>query len=56
LFGDVAILIGVAQEQGVHGQCVLKVFWDTYASQRQSIVVAQYIGANEGGFDPQSMP
>jgi hypothetical protein len=26
--GDVATLVGVAQDQGVHEQCVLKVFWD----------------------------
>jgi hypothetical protein len=32
LLGDVATLVGVAQDQGVHGQCVLEVFWDTCAS------------------------
>jgi hypothetical protein len=52
--GDVATLVGVAQDQGVHEQCVLKVFWDTCARERQAIAMAQYISANEGGFDPQS--
>jgi hypothetical protein len=52
----VATLVGVAQDQGVHGQCVLKVFWETFASERQAIAVARYIGAYEGGFDPQSGP
>jgi hypothetical protein len=52
--GDVATLVGVAQEQSVHEQCVLKVLWDTCAKERQAIAVAQYIGAYEGGFDPQS--
>jgi hypothetical protein len=47
--GDVATLVGVAQ-------CVLKVLWDTCARERQAIAVAQYIGAYEGGFDPQSGP
>jgi hypothetical protein len=56
LLGDVATLVGVAQDQGVHGQCVLEVFWDTCASKRQAIAVAQYIGAYEGGFDPQCGP
>jgi hypothetical protein len=56
LLGDVAILVVIAQDQGVHGQCVLEVFWDTCANKRQVIVVAQYIGVNEGGFDPQSRP
>ena len=42
-----ATLVGVAQDQGVHGQCVLEVFWDTWASKRQAIAVAQYIGAYE---------
>jgi hypothetical protein len=54
LLGDVATLVGVAQDQGVHGQCVFDVIWNTCASKRQAIVVAQYIGAYEGGFDPQS--
>jgi hypothetical protein len=54
LLGDVATLVGVAQDQGVNIQCVLEVFWDICASKRQAIAVAQYIGANEGGFDPQS--
>jgi hypothetical protein len=52
--GDVATLGGVAQDQGVNIQYVLEVFWDICASKRQAIAVAQYIGANEGGFDPQS--
>jgi hypothetical protein len=52
--GDVATLVGVAQDQGVHKQCVLKVLWDTCASERQAIAVAQYIGAYESGFDPES--
>ena len=56
LLGDVATLVGVAQDQSVHEQCVPKVFWDTCAKERQSIIVAQYIGAYEGGFDPQSGP
>jgi hypothetical protein len=55
LFGDVTTLVGVAQDQGVHGQCVLEVFWDTCASKRQAIAVAQYIGAYEGEFDLQNM-
>ena len=54
LLGDVATLVGVAQDQGVHGQCVLEVFWDTCASKHQTIAVAQYIGAYESGFDPGS--
>jgi hypothetical protein len=54
LLGDVATLVGVAQDQGAHEQCVFKVLWDTYARERQATTVAQYIGANEGGFDPQS--
>jgi hypothetical protein len=56
LLGDVATIVGIAQDQGVHGQGVLKVFRDTCASKRQAIAVAQYIGAKEGGFDPQSGP
>jgi hypothetical protein len=52
LLGDVATIVGVAQDQGVHGQCVLEVFCDTCASKHQAIAVAQYIGAYEGGFDP----
>ena len=56
LLGDVATLGGVAQDQGVHGQCVLEVIWDTCTSKRQAIAVAQYIGAYEGEFDPQSGP
>jgi len=44
----VTTLVGVAQDQGVNIQCVLEVFWDTCASKRQAIAVAQYIGANEG--------
>jgi hypothetical protein len=55
-FGDVATQVGVAQDQGVHGQCVLEVFWETFASERQSIAVALYVGAYEDGFDPQSGP
>ena len=54
--GDVATLARVAQDQGVHKQCVLKVLWDTCAKERQAIAVAQYIGAYEGEFDPQSEP
>lgn len=54
LLGDVTTLVGVAQDQGVNIQYVLEVFWNTCASKRQAIAVAQYIGANEGGFDPQS--
>jgi hypothetical protein len=50
-FGDVVTLVGVAQDQDVHEQCVIEVFWDTYASKRQVIAVAQYIGAYEDGFD-----
>jgi hypothetical protein len=56
LLEDVATLVGVAQDQGVHGQCVFEVFWDTCASKRQAIAVAQYIGAYEGGFYPQWGP
>ena len=56
LIGDVTTLVGVAQVQGVHEHCVLKALWETFASERQAIVVAQYIGAYEGGFDPQSRP
>jgi len=56
LLEDVATLVGVAQDQGAHKQCVFKVLWDTCASKRQAIVVAQYIGAYEGGFNPQSGP
>jgi hypothetical protein len=56
LLEDVATLVGVAQDQGVHGQCVFEVLWDTCASKRQAIVVAQYIGAYEGGFNSQSGP
>jgi hypothetical protein len=56
LLGDVATLVGVAQYQGVYGQCVLEVFWDTCASERQAIAVTQYIGAFEDGFDPQFGP
>jgi hypothetical protein len=52
----VATLVGVAQDQGVHEQYVLKVFWDTCARERQAIAVAQYIGAYECGFDLQSGP
>ena len=54
LLGDVTTLAGVAQHQGVYEQCVLKVVWDTCTSKRQAIVVAQYIGAYESAFDPQS--
>jgi hypothetical protein len=54
--GDVATLVGVAQYQGVHEPCVLKLLWDTCAREHQTIAVAQYIGAYEGGFDPQSGP
>jgi hypothetical protein len=54
--GDVATLVGVAQDQGVHEKCVLKVLWDTCVRERQAIAVAQYIGAYEGGLDPQSRP
>jgi hypothetical protein len=50
----VTTLVGVAQDQGVNIQCVIEVFSDIYASKRQAIAVAQYIGVNEGGFDPQS--
>ena len=56
LLGDVVTLVGVAQYQGVHGQCVLQVFWNTCESKCQAIVVAQYIGAYEDGFDPQCGP
>jgi hypothetical protein len=56
LLGDVATLVGIAQDQGVHGQCVLNVFWETFASEHQAIAVTQYIGAYEGGFDSQSGP
>jgi hypothetical protein len=56
LLGDVATLVGVAQDRGVHGQCVLEVFWDTCASKRQTMAMAQYIGAYEGGCDPQCGP
>jgi hypothetical protein len=44
LLGDVTTLVGVAQDQGVNIQCVLKVFWDICASKRQAIAVARYIG------------
>ena len=54
LLGDVTTLVGVVQDQGVNIQCVLEVFWDICASKRQAIAMAQYIGANECGFDPQS--
>jgi hypothetical protein len=56
LLGDVATVVGVSQDQGVHGQCVLEVFWDTCASKCQVIAVTQYIGVYEGIFDPQSGP
>ena len=56
LLGDVTTLVGVAQDQDVQKQCVFKVLWDTCASERQAIAVAQYIGAKEGGFDPQNGP
>jgi hypothetical protein len=56
LLGDVVTLVGVAQDQGVHGQCVLEIFWDTCAGKRQAIAVAQYIGACEGGFDSECGP
>jgi hypothetical protein len=54
LLGDVTTLVGVGQDQGVNIQYVLEIFWDICASKRQAIAVAQYIGANEGEFDPQS--
>jgi hypothetical protein len=54
LLEDVTTLVGVVQDQSVYGQWVLEVFWDTYASERQTIEVARYIGVYEGGFDPQS--
>ena len=54
LLKDVATLVGAAQYQGVNIQCVLEVFWDICASKRQAIAMAQYIGANECVFDPQS--
>jgi hypothetical protein len=56
LLGDVATLVGVAQDQGIHKQCVLEVFWNTCPSKCQAIAVAQYSGAYEGGFDPQCAP
>ena len=56
LLGDVATRVGVAQDQGVHKRWVLKAFWDTCASKRQAIAVAQYIGDYGGGFDSQSGP
>ena len=37
---DVATLIGFAQDQGVHEQCFLKAIWETFASERQAIVMA----------------
>jgi hypothetical protein len=40
----VATLVGVAQYQGVHEQCALKLIWNTCARERQAIAVAQYIG------------
>ena len=54
LLGGVETLVGFAQDQGVNIQCVLEVFWDTNASEHQTIIVARYIGAYEGGFDPQT--
>jgi hypothetical protein len=54
--GDVATLVELAQDQGVHGQCVFEVFWDTCASERQAMAVTQYIGAYEGVFDPHCGP
>jgi hypothetical protein len=56
LLGDVATLVGVAQDQGIHGQYVLEVFWDTSAKKCQAIAVAQYICAYESEFDPQCGP
>jgi hypothetical protein len=53
LLGDVATLVGVAQDQDVQKQCVFKVLWDTCASERQAIAVAQYIGVYESGFDAE---
>ena len=40
LLNKVATLFGVAQSKGLHGQCVLKVFWDSSLSERQVIAVA----------------
>ena len=51
-----ATLVELAQDQGVHGQCVFEVFWDTCASERQAMAVTQYIGAYEGVFDPHCGP
>jgi hypothetical protein len=52
----VTTLVGIAQNLGVHGQCVLEVFWDTCANKCQTIMVTQYIGAYEGEFDAHSGP
>jgi hypothetical protein len=52
----VATLVGIVQDQCIHEQCVLEVFWETFTSERQAIAVAKYIGAYEGGFGPQSGP
>ena len=56
LLEDVATLFGIAQSKGLHGQCVLEVFWNTSVSKRQAIVVTRYLGAYEGAFDPQTGP
>jgi hypothetical protein len=52
----VTTLVGVAQDQGIHEQCILEIFWDTCASKHEAIAVAQYISAYEGGYDPQCGP
>ena len=44
-----ATLVGLVQDQGVHGQYVFEVFQDKDAIERQTIVVAQYLGAYGGG-------
>ena len=31
LLGDVATLVGVAQDQGVSGQWVIEIFWEIYS-------------------------
>ena len=48
--------LGAAQSQGVHGQCIFKVFWDTSASECQTIAVAHYLVTYEGECDVVTLP
>lgn len=54
LLEDVATLFSSTQQQNVHKQYVLELFWDTNANECQKIAVEQYLGAYEYGFDPQT--